>query len=478
MSHASAPTALHWRRSGLLLLAVLVVWAGLFWRDLAEIYSLWFTSDTYEHGTIILPVCTWLVWRQRAQLATLTAKTYWPAFILLLVLVALWLVGEFGQINVFRHAAVIAMVPVSLILLLGSSYFKRLWFVYGFSLFAIPFGEELVSSLQIITADIATYFVGLTGLPAHRQGLFISLPGMSFEVAKACSGIRYTISTLVVGLLYCHLSFKNYKNWLVAITLCVCIPIVSNGLRAFGIMMIGYGIDIKYATGVDHLIYGWMFFALTTLIIFVLLGRLSFKEVDESDNQTQRPAVVSYVSIWAWLATISPLIGLALFIHFKASTAATDANPINATQPMQARVLNFPDWQPEFEQADAIYRSRIRSFSCSQIDFYAAYYADHGRGKDVTTETNRIDLANFKTRTQAKDFQVMTTYTDKRLVQQYLASGQVINSRALFLITSAWIKFTQGVSPSFYVAALAKNSVSLEDQLVCTKQFKHQILGL
>ena len=52
------------------------------------------------------------------------------------------------------------------------------------------------------------------------------------------------------------------------VALSVIVPIVANGLRAYMIVMIAHLSDMKLALGVDHLIYGWVFFGLVMLLLF------------------------------------------------------------------------------------------------------------------------------------------------------------------------------------------------------------------
>jgi hypothetical protein len=46
------------------------------------------------------------------------------------------------------------------------------------------------------------------------------------------------------------------------------VPVIANGLRAYMIVMIGHLSGMALATGVDHLIYGWLFFGLVMFIMF------------------------------------------------------------------------------------------------------------------------------------------------------------------------------------------------------------------
>ena len=48
----------------------------------------------------------------------------------------------------------------------------------------------------------------------------------------------------------------------------IVVPIVANWLRAYMIVMIGHLSNNKYAVGVDHLIYGWVFFGVVMMLLF------------------------------------------------------------------------------------------------------------------------------------------------------------------------------------------------------------------
>jgi hypothetical protein len=50
----------------------------------------------------------------------------------------------------------------------------------------------------------------------------------------------------------------------------IALPILANGLRAYAIVMIGHLSNMKLAVGVDHLIYGWIFFGVMLVIMFAI----------------------------------------------------------------------------------------------------------------------------------------------------------------------------------------------------------------
>lgn len=46
--------------------------------------------------------------------------------------------------------------------------------------------------------------------------------------------------------------------------------IIANALRAFGTILIAEGYGHDYARGFDHLVYGWVFFAITIVAVMLV----------------------------------------------------------------------------------------------------------------------------------------------------------------------------------------------------------------
>ena len=48
------------------------------------------------------------------------------------------------------------------------------------------------------------------------------------------------------------------------------VSIIANGLSAFSIVLLANATDQQFGQGVDHLIYGWIFFDLVMFFLFWL----------------------------------------------------------------------------------------------------------------------------------------------------------------------------------------------------------------
>lgn len=74
------------------------------------------------------------------------------------------------------------------------------------------------------------------------EGLYLSIPAGHFEVAEACSGLRYLMASVALGVLYAYLTYRSPWRRLAFVVLSMVMPIVANGIRAYGIVMTPTGV--------------------------------------------------------------------------------------------------------------------------------------------------------------------------------------------------------------------------------------------
>jgi exosortase/archaeosortase family protein len=89
-------------------------------------------------------------------------------------------------------------------------------------------------------------------------------------VVEGCSGVRYLIASITVGTLDAYLNYTELRKRILFVLLSIVVPIIANGLRAYMIVMIAHLSDGRLAHGIDHFIYGWVFFGLVILLLFWL----------------------------------------------------------------------------------------------------------------------------------------------------------------------------------------------------------------
>ncbi len=251
---------------GLAIVLLVLVW--LFFPTLSSLVSIWLRSDTYAHGAIVLPISLWLIWEKRAGLVDAVPQPTLVPTLLMLPVGGVWLLGSVTDVLVIQQYGFIFLLLLAIWSMVGTPVTRYLAFPLGFLLLAVPVGEALTYPLMNFTADFTVGLLRFTGIPVYRDGTFFSLPSGDWSVVEECSGVRYLLASVTLGMLFAYLNFRFLWKRLVFVLFSVVVPVFANGLRAYLIVMIGHLSNMQLATGVDHLIYGWVFFGVVIAFMF------------------------------------------------------------------------------------------------------------------------------------------------------------------------------------------------------------------
>ena len=251
------------------LAAVVLLYHATFW----SMVELWARSQTFAHGFLIVPISCWLAWRQRTRLAALAPRPSRQGLLLLGALGLTWLLADAANVPVVEQYAATAMLPACVLAILGWPAVRLLAFPLAYLFLAVPFGEIFIEPLIDFTAAFTVTALQWSGVPVFRDGSNFSLPTGNWSVVEACSGLRYLIAALALGALYAHVNCHSTRRRVAVMAAALLVPILANGVRAYLIVMLGHLSDMRLAVGVDHLIYGWLFFGLVALLLFWLAAR-------------------------------------------------------------------------------------------------------------------------------------------------------------------------------------------------------------
>ncbi|HJV74478.1 MAG TPA: exosortase A [Noviherbaspirillum sp.] len=379
------------------LAAGLAAAVALYIGTLHSIVAIWNRSQTYVHGYIILPVSLWLIWRRRGELAKLQAQPYWPALLPLAACGTAWLLADLSGVQVVRQYAFVAMLPLVVLVILGVQMTRAMAFPLCFLMLAVPFGEVFIEPLVKFTADFTVAALQATGIPVLRNGNSFEIPSGSWSVVEACSGVRYLISSFTLGCLFAYLTYRTLLRRLAFIALSIIVPIIANGIRAYLIVLLGHFSGNKLAAGVDHLIYGWVFFGLVMLAMFWIGGMWREEEiraeaparpqhrveVNVEPRATGRTAAaalaaVACMAIWPLYATLAER-----HVEREQGTA------INRFDPRWQRAAPFTGWKPAFfTPASEIYRFYEKG--AKPVGVAILLYRDGGSGMQLISSDNHM----------------------------------------------------------------------------------------
>ena len=290
-----------WRMPLLNLALAVAGLLALTWGDWSEMARQWWDASTYNHILLVPPILAWLVRMRWPELAKLAPRTWWPGLAWLGVGLFAWLAGTMAGINLVSQLGAVLLLQAAVAVLLGPRVVAGLLFPLAYMLFLVPFGDEIVPALQAITAEMAVALTHASGVPAQIDGVFIDTPAGLFEVAEACSGVKFLVAMVALGTLVAHLCFASWKRRAMFMAAAVVVPVLANGVRAWGTIYIAQSQGIEFAAGFDHIVYGWIFFA---LVMAMVLGA-SWRFFDRSPDDPLIDAAAIEAS--PLLARLAPL---------------------------------------------------------------------------------------------------------------------------------------------------------------------------
>ncbi|WP_448565112.1 exosortase A [Thalassotalea ganghwensis] len=440
------------RIKGLISFAFLLLAWGWFFNDaIVGMESIWRRSDTFAHGYFILPISLWLIWRDKTTLVANEPTTSWFALPVLLGTTSLGLIAQIADINVISQLAAVLSLITIIWLIIGDRLTWYYKFPLAYLLFLVPMGENLIPWLQDATAWFTVFFLQLTGIPVFRDGLYIQTPSGLFEVAVACSGIRYLIASAAVGALFAYLNYNKFKKQFIFFVFALLLPILANGIRAYLIVAIAHYSDMKYATGADHLVYGWLFFGFVIMVMFWVGSKFADPEtvnknkIASSNNQYRTPPVAA--------ALIAILSASYLLKQLPVIQPSEQPDAL-----LSGKMLANSDWGIDFKNPLA-----SSTISKQSIEWFAAKYGNKQAQGELISFNNQLHNMDRWTVVEREDIEhdaslyryVVLRNTSGEMrsyLYQYIIGSYTAVAPSLAKIYQVLSAFTAGVSYSYIIA--------------------------
>ena len=220
---------------------------------LAGALLLWFTKDHFQVDSIT-----------RLESSALAVVSTWCGLFVLC----------YG-----RHASRMALLPLSLLL------------------FMIPAPESVlnvvIQFLQHLSATLSCELFHLLGVPALKEGTVISLPHLTIMVAPECSGIRSSISLLILTFAIVDLYLRSGWNKVLLVLIVVPLVVVKNAIRIVTLSMLGIYVDPGFLNGPLHHRGGILFFLVAVALLAQIVMVMRWLE--------RKPAAVSSTDAEAFI---------------------------------------------------------------------------------------------------------------------------------------------------------------------------------
>jgi exosortase A len=391
------PPATPWRTA---LPAIAALWLALalLYRDtLLAMTDVWSRSDTFAHGWVVAPISLWLIWRQRGHLALLTPRPQPWVLLPMAALAAAWTLAELVVVNSPAQFAFVGLLILAVVAVLGFEVARAIAFPLLFLLFAVPFGEFAVQPMMEWTADFVVLALQWTGVPVFREGLNFVIPSGRWSVIDECSGVRYLMASFMVGSLFAYLNYRSYRRRAAFMAFSIAVPIVANWLRAYFIVMLGHLSGNRIAVGVDHILYGWVFFGVVIFVMFVVGMRWAEPDAPAPAAQPARASAAAgqgaqrllLAALAVAALAAAPPLGLAGLQYAERRAAAPVLELPPAAPGWQAQALSAEPWTPHFLAPSARVQGSVAG-AAGAVGVYVVYYRAQDAERKLVSTLNGL----------------------------------------------------------------------------------------
>ena len=239
-----------------------------------------------------------MLWVRRDLVATTLRKPNIFLGGLLLVMTSLLLVvGQITNTYMLCEVSLVLSVVALAILLFGTGFARRFWgpLIYLFLMLQLVvsvFGE-LREPLKLLSAIATEDMLKFFGYVIYREGTYLHLPHIIFEVADECSGLNQVISSVALGIPMAFIYLDNLWNRVVIIVSSCVMGVVMNWVRIFLISIWNYD-SVKENTHGPYGIYqlSFVFLAGVFVTLFIAIKLAEKERVSRQDKTNQ--VVTSY----------------------------------------------------------------------------------------------------------------------------------------------------------------------------------------
>ena len=245
-------------------------------------FALALRDDQYTHLLLILPVSVALIFMDWKSPEPATKANFGMGSSLLVVAVLAFITARLGAIPLLpderlsmNMLALVIWWIGAFIFSFGTRAFGRALFPLCFLFWIVPIPQWLLNPIVRILQEgsviSARLFFAAVGVPVTVDGTFLTIPGLTIEVARECSSIRSSLMLVVTTMVVAQMSLHSAWRKSVVIALAIPLSVAKNGLRIFVLAMLSTHVDRSFLTGRLHHEGGVIYFVIALVAIFFLI---------------------------------------------------------------------------------------------------------------------------------------------------------------------------------------------------------------
>lgn len=361
------------------------------------LFATWLAMADYQHGWFVaLIIIAWL-YRSASSLPPPTGRFSLSAAALLLAALLLWLVAYRALSGLGQQILLPPILWLTVWTACGWPAARRIAAPLGCLYFVIPVWELLLPSLQHLAVLVTETIVGGLGVPVSIDGVFVTIPEGTFQIAEGCAGKRYLIVALTVAGLLAGTQHLRPRRSLLLLGVTALLALLANWLRIMMVIYAGHATDMQsYLVTHEHISLGWVLFALLIALVCLLGTRLA-RDTPAAAPATPPPGRPAQAPVHAWrgLSATALLLCLPSAAQLYArSVPVRQARDASISLPASAAPWSGPlapdaRWEPQFPGASSAARGAYRS-AAGEVQIFLAQYQTQSEGAKLVSFDNKL----------------------------------------------------------------------------------------
>ena len=387
--------------AGLITAAVLI-----YFPSTAALWSYWINDNrSGMHGLLIAPLCAWLLYEARYELAAVQPRPSLLAGVLLVLGSIAWLVFWRAGIQELHLLTLPVLMGLAVYAALGWRAALLVAVPIGYLYFAVPAWGIFGRPLQNLTVWAMSWMTPLVGVKGQFHGDMLNMPGVGvIEIGTSCSGVNFLTIALALAVLMGELEKASLRRRAVLFVSMGILGVLANWIRVLIIIEAGYETHMRHVLITrGHYTFGWVLYLLLMVPFIWLVGR---PKAPTSPPLTGSSGVFSAPAWSAYGAALAALIVLPAAVYTVIVGLDTRAPPVTFVAPAGRDGWQGPsitDWKPDFVGQHSQWSSAYQGPGGRGVEMVAIGYPVQGQGRELVNEENALFGASVSLDTVAED---------------------------------------------------------------------------
>ena len=234
----------------------------------------WAEFSHLSHGFAVPLIAAYLVWCRREGLSEVRPEPSLWGLPLLVVGLSALVIGVHGEESfVARISLPITLLGLT-VFLAGPTAARYLWIGIVYLVFMVPLPwttfRLLASRARVFDANVSATALDWLGVPVLQEGVLLHLPGVTLEVADACSSIQYISALLALGVAYVSVVERPIAIRIGLVAMLFPLAVASNIIRIVTTALGAHYLGVWTLRSAYHIFSGSVNFVLTLFLLLAL----------------------------------------------------------------------------------------------------------------------------------------------------------------------------------------------------------------